>query len=70
MVTALYARVSTDAQAEEGYSIDIQGERLEAYCNLKGYESFEHYIDGGYYGLNGLICIRPLYRSFCPCSLG
>lgn len=30
MVTALYARMSTDAQAEEGYSIDIQGERLEA----------------------------------------
>ena len=30
MVTALYARVSTDAQAEEGYSIDIQGERLQA----------------------------------------
>ena len=52
MVTALYARVSTDAQAEEGYSIDIQGERLEAYCNLKGYESFEHYIDGGYSGSN------------------
>ena len=25
MVTVLYARVSTDAQAEEGYSIDIQG---------------------------------------------
>lgn len=30
MVTALYARVSTDAQAEESYSIDIQGERLQA----------------------------------------
>ena len=30
MVTALYARVSTDAQAEEGYSIDIHGERLQA----------------------------------------
>ena len=45
MVTALYARVATDAQAEEGYSIDIQGERLEAYCKLKGYKSFEHYVD-------------------------
>lgn len=52
MVTALYARVSTDAQAEEGYSIDIQGERLEAYCKLKGYKSFEHYVDGGYTGSN------------------
>ena len=30
MVTALYARASTDAQAEEGYSIDIHGERLQA----------------------------------------
>ena len=29
--TAIYIRVSTDAQAEEGYSIDAQKEQLTAY---------------------------------------
>ena len=32
---ALYIRVSTDAQREEGYSIDAQKDMLSAYCKSK-----------------------------------
>jgi len=49
---ALYIRVSTDAQAEEGYSIKAQTTRLEAYCKAMGWENYKHYIDGGYSGSN------------------
>ena len=49
---ALYIRVSTDAQAEEGYSIQAQIERLEAYCKAMGWENYELYIDGGFSGSN------------------
>lgn len=50
---ALYARVSTDRQAEEGYSIEIQKERLISYVNsIFGSEStkIDYYIDDGYSG--------------------
>lgn len=49
---ALYIRVSTDAQREEGYSIDAQKEMLEAHCISRGIKKFEHYIDGGFTGSN------------------
>ncbi len=49
---ALYIRVSTDAQAEEGYSIDAQKEMLAAYCTSKGIKEYEYYIDGGFTGSN------------------
>ncbi len=51
-ITALYIRVSTDAQAEEGYSIEAQQEMLEGYCKSKQIENFEFYIDGGFSGSN------------------
>lgn len=50
--TALYIRVSTDAQFEEGYSVDAQKEKLAQYCKLKDIDSFEFYIDGGWSGSN------------------
>lgn len=49
---ALYIRVSTDAQAEEGYSIGAQTEKLTAFCTLKGWDNYELFIDGGYSGSN------------------
>lgn len=49
---AIYIRVSTDAQAEEGYSIDAQIERLNAFCVSKDIENYEHYIDRGWSGSN------------------
>ena len=49
---AIYIRVSTDAQREEGYSIDAQTEMLTAYCVSKGIKDYDYYIDGGYTGSN------------------
>ena len=49
---AIYIRVSTDAQREEGYSIDAQKEMLTAYCVSKGIKSYDYYIDGGFTGSN------------------
>lgn len=49
---ALYVRVSTDAQREEGYSIEAQCEMLKAYCTAKEIQHYELFIDGGYSGSN------------------
>lgn len=51
-IAAIYIRVSTDAQAEEGYSIDAQKEQLSAYCVSKGIKKYNFYIDGGWSGSN------------------
>lgn len=47
---ALYIRVSTEAQREEGYSIDAQKDLLCAYCKSKQIQNNTFYIDGGYSG--------------------
>ena len=48
---ALYIRVSTDRQAEEGYSIEVQTERLVAFSKtLDGEVSYELYVDDGFSG--------------------
>ena len=49
---ALYIRVSTLEQAQEGYSIGAQKERLLAYCKAQDWAVAEFYIDGGYSGSN------------------
>ncbi len=49
---ALYIRVSTDAQFEEGYSVEAQKDMLEGYCRSRGWKSFQFYIDGGFTGSN------------------
>src|SRR5699024_204997 len=51
-LTALYVRVSTDSQFEEGYSVEAQTEKLEAWCKVKNYKNTELYIDGGWSGSN------------------
>lgn len=48
MKTALYVRVSTDEQAQEGYSISAQKKKLEAYCLSQGWEPIGFYVDDGY----------------------
>lgn len=50
--TALYIRVSTDAQREEGYSVEAQTEMLKGYCQSKEIKNYSLYIDGGYSGAN------------------
>lgn len=49
---AVYIRVSTDAQREEGFSIEAQKEMLTAYCVSKGIKNYSYYIDGGFSGSN------------------
>lgn len=52
MRAALYARVSTDDQAIEGFSLDAQIKRLEAYCRVRGWDVAGRYRDEGYSGRN------------------
>ena len=49
---ALYIRVSTLEQAQEGYSIGAQKERLRAFCKAHDWLVADFYIDGGYSGSN------------------
>jgi len=48
----IYIRVSTQEQAEEGYSIQAQKERLINYCKAKDWNIVDIYVDGGYSGSN------------------
>lgn len=49
---AVYIRVSTQEQADTGYSIPAQKERLVAYCKARDWLLADMYIDGGYSGSN------------------
>ena len=46
-VCGLYMRVSTEDQAQEGFSLPEQKERLEAYCKFKGFVIKDYYTDAG-----------------------
>ena len=48
----LYVRVSTQEQANEGYSVKEQEERLKAYAKSRDYTVVKSYVDGGYTGAN------------------
>lgn len=50
MKVALYPRVSTTEQANEGYSIGEQIERLEKYCEAMNWTVYDVYTDPGYSG--------------------
>ncbi|MEI7482462.1 MAG: recombinase family protein [Elusimicrobiota bacterium] len=50
MKTALYLRVSTEDQAKEGYSLEVQRETLEAYAKREGHEVYKVYSDDGISG--------------------
>jgi len=47
---ALYARVSTEDQAERGYSLEAQRVRLRSYCSAQGWDIAGEYVDDGYTG--------------------
>ena len=42
-VAGIYARVSTEDQAREGFSMGEQEERLIEYCKFKRYEVYKVY---------------------------
>ena len=48
----LYLRVSTNSQAEEGYSIEIQKEKLLAYCKARDWIVVAIVTDPGFSGSN------------------
>lgn len=47
MRTALYIRVSTQEQADEGFSISAQHDRLHAFCQSQGWNVCEVYTEEG-----------------------
>ena len=49
---AIYCRVSTSMQAEDGYSISEQQDKLNKYCEIMGWEVSETYTDAGFSGSN------------------
>ncbi|MCQ2069708.1 MAG: recombinase family protein [archaeon] len=66
MKAACYARVSTEEQAEEGYSIDAQKELLGLYCEANGLEPV-YFVDDGFSGRNTR---RPSYRKMIESMAG
>ena len=47
MKIAIYIRVSTEDQAKEGYSLEVQREYLESFAKREGYEVIKVYCDDG-----------------------
>jgi len=58
MRAAIYARVSTEDQAKEGFSIAAQSKRMNAYCKARGWQVAGEYVDEGY---SGREIKRPAY---------
>lgn len=58
---AIYARVSTTEQAEEGYSIDEQLRLLREWCDRNGFAVYKEYADRGISGKN--ITARPALKQ-------
>ena len=52
MKVAIYTRVSTIEQAEEGYSISEQQDKLKKYCDIKDWKVARVYTDPGFSGSN------------------
>lgn len=50
MKVAIYIRVSTEDQAKEGYSLDVQREYLESFVKREGLSIFKVYQDDGISG--------------------
>jgi len=55
--TGIYVRVSTEEQAQEGFSIRAQTEKLKAYALIKDWDLYDVYADEGISGKN--ITERP-----------
>src|SRR5262249_8727474 len=53
-----YIRVSSDEQADSGLGLEAQGQRIAAYCQMKGLRLAEVFEDSGISGGKPLAC-RP-----------
>ncbi|MGJ3805185.1 recombinase family protein, partial [Limosilactobacillus fermentum] len=68
MKIAVYVRVSTLEQAESGYSISEQTEKLTAYCRVKDWQVAKIYTDPGF---SGSSLDRPaIQQLISDCKLG
>lgn len=67
--TALYVRVSTQLQADEGFSLEAQQERLQAFCVAQGWHVCpDHiYIDAG---VSGKTIERPQFQAMMTAAQG
>lgn len=52
MRCAIYRRVSTDMQVEDGVSLDTQYERLKSFAHSQGWKIVDNYVDEGYSAKN------------------
>lgn len=59
-IAGIYARVSTENQSREGFSMGEQEERLIEYCNFKRYQVYKVYKDPGISAKNDK---RPAYQE-------
>ena len=57
---AIYIRVSTKKQVEEGYSLEAQKERLVKLCETNGYIVYKVYADEG---KSGKDTNRPAFQE-------
>mgnify|MGYP001605248848 CR=1 FL=1 len=60
MKIAIYIRVSTEDQAKEGYSLEVQREYLESFAKREGLEIFKIYQDDG---ISGYSTERPALKE-------
>ena len=60
MKAAIYIRVSTEDQAKEGYSLEVQKEYLESFAKREGFEVFKIYQDDG---ISGYSLDRPALKE-------
>ena len=64
MKAAIYVRVSTEEQAREGYSLEVQREYLLNYAKQNNYEVYNIYQDDGINGCSsGYTLDRPAFKK-------
>ena len=64
MKAAIYVRVSTEEQAREGYSLEVQREYLLNYAKQNSYEVYNIYQDDGINGCSsGYTLDRPAFKK-------
>lgn len=61
-ITAVYLRVSTDSQAQEGYGLDVQYNAIKRYVEAYEIKNVFVFVDDGYTGMNE---IRPAFSKMC-----
>ena len=60
MKVSIYIRVSTEDQAKEGYSLEVQREYLGSFTKREGLEIFKVYQDDG---ISGYSAERPALKK-------